>query len=172
MPKFSDGHYKRQLGKASDVTGAASVGDIYLNAVIDVYDGVAPNDANDAITTQTLIGRITLNGGAFTEGVSTNGLVFDVPVITGSGNTKAVSLPKPPLALWAIVAGTLSGSKTATFARLRGNAADSGALSTTLPRVQMTVSDSNGTGELKLSSTVFVTGTVRLVESFEVTMGG
>jgi hypothetical protein len=154
MAKFSDGHFKLLQGSGA---GAGSLSQIYDTGVIDLYDGVAPTDANDAITTQTLIGRFTLNGAAFTEGTATNGLVFDTPIISGTGSTKTSALPKPLLALWAVVAGTLSGTKTATFARLRGNAADNGSLSTVLPRIQLSVSDAAGTGELKLSSTAFVT---------------
>ena len=171
MPKFSDGHYKKLLGYSGDVSGSGALGSIYYQGVIDVYDGTPPADANDAITTQTLIGRITLNGGAFTEGVGTNGLVFDAPTVSGSGTSKVGVLKKPDLAMWAIVAGTLSGTKTATWARLRGNAIDSAGLSTTLPRIQLSVSDTNGAGELQLTGVSFVTGTTESVGKlqFEIT---
>ena len=171
MPNFSTGHLKMTLGKSTDVTGALPVGGLYYQGVIDVYDGTRPVDADDAITTQVLIGRITLNGGAFAEGTGTNGLVFGVPTVAGSGASKVGSLSKPALTLWAMTAGTLSGTKTATWARLRGNAVDAGGLSTVLPRIDMTVSDATGTGELKLSTVTFVTGTEAQVASFSYNQG-
>ncbi len=170
MPKFSDGHFSKLLGYSGDVSGSGALGSIYYQGVIDVYDGTPPADANDAITTQTLIGRITLDGGAFTEGVGTNGLVFATPTIEGTGTSKKGILKKPDLALWAIVAGTLSGTKTATWARLRGNATDAAGLSTTLPRIQLTVSDSTGNGELQLTGVSFVTGTTESVGKLQIEM--
>lgn len=171
MAKYSDGHFKKMLGYSGDVSGSGAFGTIYHQSVIDLYDGTPPVDANDAITTQTLIGRITLNGGAFTEGVGTNGLVFDVPTVSGTGATKKGVVTKPPLAMWAIVADTLSGTKVATWARLRANATDAAGLSTTLPRVQLTVSDSTGNGELQLTGVSFVTGTTESVGKLQFELG-
>lgn len=170
MPKFSDGHYKKILGYSGDVSGSGALGTIYYQGTIDLYDGTPPADANDAITTQTFIGRITLNGGAFVEGIGTNGLVFDPPVISGTGTSKKGILKKPDLAMWAVVAGTLSGTKTATWGRLRGNATDAAGLSTDLPRIQLTVSDSMGNGELQLTGVAFVTGTTESVGKLQIEM--
>lgn len=171
MPNFSTGHLKLTLAKSTDVSGALPFGGLYYQGVIDVYDGTRPADADDAITTQTFIGRITLNGGAFTEGVGTNGLVFATPTVTGTGASKVGVIAKPALTLWAMTAGTLSGTKTATWARLRGNATDAGGLSTTLPRIDMTVSVAGGTGELQLDTVTFVTGTEAQVSKFEYRQG-
>jgi len=105
VANFSTGHLKMILGKSTDVTGALPVGGLYYQGVIDIYDGTRPVDADDAITTQTFIGRITLNGGAFAEGTGTNGLVFGVPTVAGSGASKIGSLSKPALTLWASMRG-------------------------------------------------------------------
>ena len=160
MPKLSTGLLKLMVGATADVASADSLANIFASCVIDFYDGTPPADADDAITTQVYIGRATLNGGAFTEGVSTNGLVWAAPVVEGTGTAKYVYLPKPALALWAITATTLTGTKTATWARLRGNATDIAGSSATLPRIQYTVSSNTGTGEIKLADNTFTTGRV------------
>lgn len=160
MPKPSTGFLKLWVAKTADLAGADSLANIFANCVIDFYDGTPPADADDAITTQTYLGRATLNGGAFTEGVATHGLVWDSPIVEGTGTGKYVYLPKPTLALWAFNATGFAGSKTATWARLRGNATDAAGLSNTLPRIQYTVSTNNGTGEIKLANTTFIDGQV------------
>jgi len=171
MANDSTGLLKMLLGKSTLVTGASSVGGVFDASVFDIYDGTRPVDADDAITTQTLLCRITLNGGAFVEGTATNGLVFGTPTVDGTGASKVGHLSKPALTLWAGTAGTLSGTKIATWARWRGNAVDSGGASTTLPRKDLTVSDATGTGELKLSTVTFVTGTEAQVASFSYNQG-
>ena len=171
MARHSDGTLTKLMGKSDLVTGANSLATLYYQGVIKLYDGAQPADANDAITTQALVGTITLGEGAFTEGVGTNGLVFGTPTVTGTGAAKVVSLPRPAGTLWGAICPTLSGTKTATWGRLQGNAVDSGGLSTSLCRTQVTVSDSTGSGELKLNTVTCVTGTELIVATFEIKLG-
>ena len=171
MPRNSTGALKLITGTTALVTGASSVATVFYQGVIYCYDGAQPADADDAITTQTNVCIISLNGGAFVHGTGTNGLVFGTPTCSGTGAAKVVSLPKPALTLWAATCGTLSGTKTITWARLVGNATDAAGLSTTLPRIQMTASDATGTGELKLNTVTCVTGTEVSVAGFELKIG-
>ena len=171
MPRNSTGALKLITGTTALVTGASSVATVFYQGVIYCYDGAQPADADDAITTQTQVCIISLNGGAFAHGTGTNGLVFGTPTCSGTGAAKIVSLPKPALTLWAATCGTLSGTLTANFAILVGNAVDAGSLSTVLPRIVLTVSDGTGTGELKLNTISCVTGTELQVASLDIKLG-
>ncbi|MFM7009920.1 MAG: hypothetical protein ACKO0Z_11425 [Betaproteobacteria bacterium] len=136
--RSSTGHKNRLLGENGVDTGANGFRGIYKNCVIDLYSGTQPATA-DSATSGTFLGRITLNGGAFTEGASTNGLVWDPPA---SG-----VISKPTSAVWqanAVAQGTIG------WFRLRGNAADAGGASTALPRIDGTVGITSG--ELRLTT--------------------
>ena len=169
--RLSTGALKLSMGTTALVTGASSWATVFYQGVIYCYDGTQPADADDAITTQTQVCIISLNGGAFAHGTGTNGLVFGTPTTSGTGAAKIGSLPKPALTLWAGTCGTLSGTKTITWARFVGNATDGFGLSTTLPRIQMTASIANSTGELQLNTVTCVTGTEVQVAGFEFKLG-
>lgn len=171
MAKHSTATLKLLLGTNATVTGASSLGTIYYQGVIKCYNGTANADADDAITTQTLIATISLNGGAFSAGTGTNGLVFGTPTTSGTGSAKYGILGKPPLTLWAATCGTLSGTQTITHAYFVGNAVDAMGLSTALPRSLLTTSIANGTGELQLNTVTCVTGTELQVAGFEFKLG-
>lgn len=52
----------------------------YANGVIGIFGGTQPATANDTEGSAPLLALITLNGGAFTAGVSTNGINLSDPV--------------------------------------------------------------------------------------------
>lgn len=143
--RTSTGHKLRLLGEQGVETGANGFKGIYKNCVIDLYSGTQPATA-DSAATGTLLGRVTLNGGAFTEGVSTNGLVWDSTTTPGSAI-------KPSGSTWR---ATALADGTIGWFRVRGNATDSGASSSTLPRFDGTVGVSSG--DLLLSVVNVTTG--------------
>jgi len=50
--------------------------DIFVNGVMEIFTGVQPLNA-DAVETGDKVAIVTVDGGAFTAGVATNGLNFD-----------------------------------------------------------------------------------------------
>lgn len=150
--RLSTGFRNRLLGEQGVDTGANGFRGIFKSGVIDLYSGVQPATADDAVT-GTLLGRITLNGAAFTEGVATNGLLYDVPA--------AGAITKPGASNWqytGLAAGTIG------WFRIRGNAIDSGALSTTLPRIDGAAGVTSG--ELRLTVLDVAIGTPGAVTAF------
>lgn len=129
----------------TDVNGG-SLADIFNGGVIDIYSGTRPTSA-DNTASGTLLGTITKNGGTFVAGTLTNGLRFDV---AADG-----SIDKPSTDVWQFT-GVAAG--VATWFRLRGNAADSGASSTTLPRIDGSIAAFGG--DATLSDTNITVGKV------------
>jgi hypothetical protein len=117
-------------GASQSLLGGTPFSTLFAGGVIDIYSGTAPVTADDAVTGQ-LLGRVTLNGGAFTEGSLTNGLSF-----TASGP----SIIKTPGVVWSLT-GILTGY--ASWWRLRGNAIDSGGFSLAAPRIDGSIGLSN-----------------------------
>lgn len=132
------------------VTNTASL----EHGILKIYSGSQPANA-DAAETGTLLLQITVGGGAFVAGVATNGLDFDT---TTSG-----TLSKAVAETWSGV-GLAAG--TAGWFRFCGNAADSGASSTTLPRIDGRISTSGA--ELNLSNLNVVIGASTTVDSFSI----
>ena len=128
----------------------------FTNGVLEIYSGVQPASADDAVQ-GTLLLTITESGGAFTPGSPTNGLNFDT-ALEG--------------VIAKAAAETWSGSGVATglagWARLKGNAVDAGGASTTLPRIDLAIAQSGG--DLNLSNTSIVTGAPNSVGVFQITM--
>lgn len=124
------------------------------NGTIEIYSGSQPASANDAAT-GTLLGRVTLNAGAWTAGSVTNGLEFDAAT--------ARQLDKAALETWQFV-GIANG--TAGWFRFRGNATDAGAADTTeaLPRIDGRIAVTGG--EMNLSNLNVVTGAITTVDAF------
>lgn len=155
--RFSTGHKKRILGKAGTDTGANGFRGIYENCVIDLYTGTQPATA-DAAATGTLLGRLTLNGGAFTEGASTNGLNWAAPADDGTTDI-------PAGAVWSCSA--LADGVIGWF-RIRGNAVDAGGVSTTLPRIDGSAGITSG--DLRLSVVSVTAGTPVVVQKAPVSI--
>ncbi len=146
--KFSTG-LKNQL--VSAIKGAVTATASLEHGIGFGYSGSQPANA-DAAATGTLLIRFTVGSGAFTAGVATNGLDFDVAdgVITKSSSET-----------WSGV-GIADG--TIGWIRFCGNATDAGGVSTTLPRIDCRVSTSGA--ECNLSNLSIVTGATTTIDSF------
>jgi len=128
----------------------------FNDGIIHVYSGPQPTNA-DAAVQGTLLGKITVNSGAWAAGSPTNGLGFDAPV---SGVvSKAVA------EVWSMNA---LATGTAGWFRLMGNAADALGSSTTLARLDGSVAQSGG--DLNLSSTAIVSGAPTTIDVFSFTL--
>lgn len=128
---------------------------VFANGVIEIYSGSQPATADSAVT-GTLLGTVTTNGGAFTPGSPTNGLTW--AAAANGGVTKSASL-------WQFN-GVAAG--TAGWFRLKGNAADAGGASTTLPRMDGSVANSGG--DLNLSNTSIAIGSPNTIDVFQFTL--
>ena len=136
-------------------SGDGSFVDIFANAVIAVYTGTQPANA-DAAETGTLLGLITVDGGAFTGGSATNGLNWDAAVAGVCG--------KPSAEEWAIIP---SASGTAGWARLYANDMTTGSSSSA---VRIDMACGVGAGELRMSTTSLTLGVKSVVNSLNVTV--
>ena len=135
--------------------GDGSFVDVFANAVIAVYTGKQPVNA-DAAESGTLLGLITVDGGAFTGGIAANGLNWEAAVAGVCG--------KPSDEEWAIIP---DASGTAGWARLYDNAMTTGA-STTAVRIDMACGV--GAGELRMSTTSLVVDVKSVVNTLNVTI--
>ena len=136
------------------LAGSTGFAATFANGVIEIYTGTQPATA-DAAVAGTLLGTVTLASGAFTPGVATNGLTF------ASAANGAVSKS----GVWSFN-GVAAG--TAGWFRLKGNAVDAGALSTTLPRLDGSVATSGA--DLNLSNIVIAIGAPSTIDSFTFTI--
>lgn len=135
------------------------------NGTIEFWTGAQPASAKDPMT-GTLIGRATLNGATYTAGAggASNGLTLDVAVLE---NDLAV-LKKPAAQLWqfkCLAPGTINS------ARYIGNPVDNNSSSTTLHRLDMSVSLPSGTGEVKMSKLTYALDEVGDIQSVTLTFG-
>jgi hypothetical protein len=153
--RYSTGIDNLNLGEAGVDTGANGLRGIMKNGRIEVYSSSQPASADDAVR-GTLLGYITKDGAAFTPGSPTNGLQFDAPV--GRVLSKAASQ------VWkfvAIAAGTIG------WGRFTGNAADAGASSTTLPRIDFTFGVSGG--DIQIGTVTVEIGDEITINNFSLT---
>jgi hypothetical protein len=137
--------------------GSTNLKSLFANGVINFYTGAQPVDA-DSAETGTLLGRVTLDGGSFTPGVSTNGINFASP----SAGSRTIS--KASAEIWKFM-GTSAG--TIGWFRFVGNAVDNGLSSTTLPRIDGSVGIASG--DLRLSSVTAAVGSQVTIDSFSIT---
>ena len=146
--KLSTGLKHQMLNAVrGSVTGTASL----AAGVIYIYDGVQPTSPDDA-PSGTLLAIITVGSGAFTWGVSTNGLDWDAPA--------AGVLSKAAAETWSGV-GLAAG--TARWFRAMGNATDNLGSSTTLPRLDGRCA--NAGAELNLVNTQVEVGVPVVISS-------
>lgn len=138
----------------TNLAGTTGFAATFANGVIEVYTGTQPTTA-DAAVTGTLLGTGTLNSGAFTPGVSTNGLTF-AAAAAGAVSKSGV---------WSFN-GIAVG--TAGWFRLKGNAVDAGALSTVLPRLDGSVAVSGA--DLNLSNIAIVVSAPNTIDTFTFTI--
>ena len=132
----------------------------YANGVMAIYGGASqPADANDT-EAGTLLALITVSSGAFTPGVTTNGLNFDAP---SSG-----VLSKAAAETWSGVGLAAAGTgTTATYFRFYDNSQDTGASPTGL-RFDGAIGTTS-TSELQMTVTTIVEGAPVVINSFTYT---
>lgn len=153
--KFSTGAIAKMLGKNGTDSGADGLRGIFTNGVIKLYTGAQPATADDA-PTGTLLGDITVGGGAFVEGSATNGLNFGAP----SGKT----ISKATGETWkftGVAAGTIG------WFRFQANAVDNDSSSTTLSRIDGSVGVTSG--DMRLTSVTSAVGTSITIDTFTIT---
>lgn len=133
---YSTGLVHNMLNTSAN--GGKSFGESFNNGIILIYGGIRAANADSSVGSATLLGTVTLNGGAFTPGVSTNGLQF--------GQAANRTIDRLSSQTWQFK-GVAAG--TATWFRIVGNASDNGLASTTLPRLDGTIAPFGGDVTLK-----------------------
>ena len=137
-------------GLRNNLAGSTGFAATFANGIIEVRTGTQPATA-DAAATGTLLGTVTLNSGAFVAGSPTNGLTF--AAATGGAVSKS--------GVWSFN-GIAAG--TAGWFRLKGNALDNDALSTTLPRLDGSIAVSGA--DMNLSNISIAIGAPTTIDSF------
>ena len=135
---------------ATNLAGTTGFAATFANVIVEIRTGTQPATA-DAAATGTLLGTVTLASGAFTPGSATNGLTF--------ASASAGSVSKS--GTWSFN-GVAAG--TAGWFRLKGNALDNDALSTTLPRLDGSIAVSGA--DMNLSNIAISPGAPTTVDSF------
>lgn len=125
---------------------------------IKIFTGSQPASANNA-ESGTLLLEITLDAGAFSHGSATNGLEFDAPA---SG-----VIAKAAAETWR---GVAVADGTAGWGRFVANPTDAGGSSTTLLRLDFSVSLSGGGGDVILSDITLETDQSVTCDVFQLTM--
>jgi len=142
-------------GLINSMMGTTSLKAALANGVIRVYSGAQPASA-DSAATGTLLGTVSLAGGAFTEGTVTNGLEFDAPV--GKSISKAAA---EDWKFKGVAAGTIG------YMRFQGNAVDAQGSSITLPRIDMSVGITSG--DVRLSTVTSAVNSIITIDTFTIT---
>lgn len=141
-------------GLRTNIVGNTGVGATFANGIVEIRTGSQPATA-DAAATGTLLGTVTLNNLPFVAGSPTNGLTFAAAV--------AGVLAKS--GVWSFT-GIANG--TAGWFRLKANALDNDALSTTLPRLDGSVATSGA--DMSLSNIAIAVGAPTTIDTFTITM--
>ncbi len=142
-------------GLRNGMLNATGFAEAFANSVLYIYSGPQPLNA-DAAVQGTLLGIVTKASGAFAFGTSSNGLNFGTPaagVVAKDTNT------------WSMVA---IATGVAGWFRLMGNPVDALGTSTTLARMDGSVSTAGG--DLNLSSVNIVTAAPTTVDVFQFTL--
>lgn len=140
----------------NNMASLTGFGTTFLNGIISIYSGPQPLTA-DSAASGTLLGTVTVDGGAFVAGTATNGLEFDAPV--------AGVVSKVAADAWRFT-GLADG--TAGWFRLKGNAADNDLASTILPRLDGSIGVSGA--DLNLSNIAITTGSPNSIDTFSFTI--
>ena len=144
---------------ANTVLASANGGcmkDVMRNGILCIYSGSQPALA-DTAKSGTLLVTITVGSGAFVAGTETYGLEF--------GDEASGYLEKCADEVWS---GVAVATGTAGYFRFYANATDAGALSTTLPRIDGSISTSGA--DLNMASTSIVSGSTYTIDSFKLTL--
>lgn len=145
---------KFSTGLRNNLAGTTGFAQTFANGIIEIRTGPQPVSADDA-PTGTLLGVVTLNGGAFTPGTATNGLTFGAP----AGGTVEKS------GTWKFT-GLAAGN--AGWFRFKGNALDSDASSTALPRLDGAIAVAGG--EMRIANVAVAVGVENTVDVFRYTV--
>lgn len=137
-------------GLRNNLAGSTGFAGTFEKGVIEIYTGTQPTTA-DAAVVGTLLGTMTLASGAFTPGSPTNGLTFAAAADGAVSKT----------GVWSFV-GVAAG--TAGWFRLKGNATDTGGVSTILPRMDGSCATSGA--DLNISNIVIAVGAPNTCDTF------
>ena len=150
---------KLSTGLVNNVLDSASFKDSMASGILYIFSGSQPANA-DAIETPGAVNllKITLASGAFTSGVTTNGLLWDDAVLN--------VISKDVTQVWSGV-GIADG--TAGWFRFYANTVVQGA-STSAVRFDGRVTVTGGGGDLELSSTTIATGATTTITAAAFTM--
>lgn len=146
---------KLSTGLRNAIAGTQGFAGALSTGIIEIYSGAQPATADSAVT-GTLLGVVTLAGGAFTPGSATNGLTF--AAAAAGAVTKSTDL-------WQFT-GLANG--TAGYFRFKGNAADAGGVSAVLPRMDGSIATSGG--DMNLGNIAITTGSPNTVDAFSFTV--
>jgi hypothetical protein len=142
--------------KIQSISGG-SIKDIFKDGVIDVYTGIQPTTANDAIGTVTKLLSFSVDHLTFAHGSPANGLRF------GTATTGVLTKADDDWQALGLADGT------AAWFRFKANVADADTGSnTTNARIDGTVRTSGG--DMTISSVAVVTGATITCDSFTITM--
>lgn len=151
---YSTGLITKIFGEQGVEAGANGLKGLMKDGVIRIYTGAQPTTA-DAAVTGTLLGSITKDGAAFSEGTATNGLQLLAP----SGRT--VSKSADVWKFTGVAAGTMG------WFRFQANAVDNDSLSTTLVRIDGSVGITSG--DMRVTSVTSAIGSSSTVDTFVIT---
>jgi hypothetical protein len=144
---------KQSTGLRNNLSGSTGFAATFANGIIEIRSGPQPATA-DSAATGTLLGTVTLNGGAFTPGVATNGLTLGAPAngtVERAGTWKFTGL-----------ANGVPG-----WFRFKGNALDNDMVSTTLPRLDGAIASSGG--DMQIANLSIELGVENTVDVFRYT---
>ena len=129
----------------------SATGETFNDAVLYLFGGSQPADANATELSNTLIAVISVDGGTFTPSSPTNGLAFDV--ISSNTTTMKTTMAKAAAETWE---GTALTDGTITWGRLYDNDRTQGA-STSAVRLDGTAATVS-TADFVVSTVNAVTG--------------
>lgn len=139
-------------GLRDKLLGTESFRDIFDYGVIYIYSGSQPSRADDAVQ-GTLLGKVTVDGGAFSFGSQANGLQFAAP--------DGGAIEKVADDAWQFQ-GLEDG--TAGWGRLMGNDNDDLGSSESLPRLDFSIARTGA--DLNLSNTNIAVDAVHTIDVF------
>lgn len=160
MISYSTGLITANLGAATatgsvvTVPGPNGLKGLMDGGVIRCYSGAQPVSA-DSAATGTLLGSVTKDGAAYTEGTVTNGLVLAAP--SGRSIAKSTDVWK----FTGVAAGVLG------WFRFQSLAVDDDSSSTTLVRIDGSIGITSG--DLRVTSVTSAIGSSATIDTFVIT---
>jgi len=149
-----DGYAHILTGQNAGATIHTGTGKLYI------YAGTDPNDANAALSGQTLLGIVTSDAG-----VGSTFLTFAA--------MSAGVLSKNATEVWSTGAMTISGTKTASYARFVNGSDDPTVADTGSghPRIHLSIRQIGSTpGDINLVNPVFVNGDSFNLDAFQINL--